>query len=786
MIMKLKQLVILLTAMGGLWASDIAARGLYPINDNWRSVCYPEGRFDSLTQQNLQLPHNWDDYYCHIAPGHQNLYGRARYERRFALTPLTKERDSRVLAGRRFLLRIEGAGSYLTVHVNGHEVCRRQPAGYVTTLLDITGLIHTTNPSAENRLVIECEHPSTDDVMPWTADPTDITRSQPFGLFRGVSIEMTDALAIEPFGVHAWANATLDTVFVETEIYNHNSHGESCVLQTTIGGKLKKETFSMGARLHQTVRQSIPMREVQLEHWTPEHPQLYTVTSTLMHGTQHEVTDQVETEVGFAVYDEQLMSRPLWGVAEREYLYGQSHALAPEEIDSRCQTIKHLTFNLFADDGEPHNLRYQQQWAKMGLLWWPQFSESRWQDTPEFRKTFQQLLRQWVKERRNNPALAVWDIQRGSQLPSDFVSECADIIRSMDPLCAPANALGRGRLILPSAEATSTGAFALAEGMHSSETPGIEQLHDALSQASESSQSVLVGYYGDAGTALMDHFGEPTDAYYISAAWAAYRQGQWPHPMPQPSLLSARDMVQAGYLCEGIPVPDSMLDGEMDNPVGSPEAHTFVQQTALLAPDPNRHYVYRYNCGGDEVRDSYGNLWMGDDTRYSQSWSTAPRFAQQHLSPVEGSHAMVPGWVTEPTEQNQQLLAARSDQDLLRSYRFGRQELRFTFPVVSPGLVYQVDLWFVNAHHQLKHVSYKVRQVRDGELVVAFPNVKAGQAKVSAIAISVDRLLASDYGKVEKGTFVFKSGLLKGNHPALHRQRGYPYDEGKTWRDLNR
>ena len=54
----------ILAAMAALsLASGVEARELYLLNENWRSVCYPEGRQDSLVVDELQLPHNWDDYY---------------------------------------------------------------------------------------------------------------------------------------------------------------------------------------------------------------------------------------------------------------------------------------------------------------------------------------------------------------------------------------------------------------------------------------------------------------------------------------------------------------------------------------------------------------------------------------------------------------------------------------------------------------------------------------------------------------------------------------------------
>lgn len=42
--------------------------------------------------------------------------------------------------------------------------------------------------------------------------------SQPLGIFRPVVLEATDAIRIEPFGVHIWNDDKAGTVFVETEV----------------------------------------------------------------------------------------------------------------------------------------------------------------------------------------------------------------------------------------------------------------------------------------------------------------------------------------------------------------------------------------------------------------------------------------------------------------------------------------------------------------------------------------------------------------------------------------
>jgi hypothetical protein len=102
------------------------------------------------------------------------------------------------------------------------------------------------------------------------------------------------------------------------------------------------------------------------------------------------------------------------------------------------------------------------------------------------------------------------------------------------------------------------------------------------------------------------------------------------------------------------------------------------------------------------------------------------------------------------------------------------------------GPLYQVDLWFVNSHHFVSHVSYTTLSVQEGLLNIGFPHVRVGQAKVSAIAISVDEETARSLGKVgPNGSFVFNRGLLDEKQPALAKESGYPYDCGLNWAQLD-
>lgn len=789
---------------GQLWARDVIA-----LNEDWKSVCYPEGQKDSIVGENIQLPHNWDDCYGYRNLSHGNLHGKARYMRTFRLQ-VNKEQEA--------FLRLDGAGSFVTVYLNGQVVCRRKPAGRVVTTLNITPYLMT-----DNRLVIECDHPSDIQDMPWVCGGcndgmSNIEGTAPLGLFRNVSVEVTDQVRIEPFGVNVWANAALDTLYVETEVRNYARHAVDCMIQTIVEGRARRQTFSLGAGLTQIVRQQIPTAGLGLKPWTIEDPKTYEVTSLLMRGEQHALADKEVTTTGFCSLrwpsaktggDNRfyLNGSPVFinAVGEYEHNFSQSHAFIDDEIDRRASMVKKLGFNTFTEVSLPHNLRYQQNWEKQGTMQISCFSGHVWHDTPAFRENFKSLLRQWVKERRNSPSLIAWNIQAESMLPKDFEQECAKIVHEVD---------GRqGRVawselnLSPVAFAHNTDLKRVA-GDPASEMAWCEELHkqmcDAWTHKDERCGQMMGNLFSAelpgsqvrefrrdidnagpfSGDGIFNAFWEQTDAYYLFAAWGAFfRRGG--NSSNSPTALSARQMVTIGYNVEGMPLPDYLLS-ESDRVMQKTQ---FGTTTPVLQDDPERGYLYRYNCGGDEVVDSYGHVWMGDDTRYSDCWAEAPQFATDAISPVLASQYELPGWTiaTAATKTSKLQYAAMADQPLLRTHRWGRQRLHFYFPLPDKE-IYQVDIYFVNSRHVVHHVSYRARVGADGVLDVGFPNVKIGQAKVAAITISLPRADAKVYGKIDRaGNFTFSASTLeklKERVPALKKAKGYPYSEGKTWAEI--
>ncbi len=174
---------------------------------------------------------------------------------------------------------------------------------------------------------------------------------------------------------------------------------------------------------------------------------------------------------------------------------------------------------------------------------------------------------------------------------------------------------------------------------------------------------------------------------------------------------------------------------------------------SILKPENGYKYLYNLNCGGDEYTDSFGNIWLQDNTNWSTSWGD--KFPNE-VSPYQTSQTSNNYLLTSP---------------IFRTSRFGRHALSFSFPA-KPG-DYRVELYFiepwygigeseatdyeglrlfdvaVNDSVYIKNLDvwaqarygkpYKrvVNVHNTGDRIkIDFPKVNAGQAIISAIAIT--------------------------------------------------
>ncbi|MEN2399005.1 malectin domain-containing carbohydrate-binding protein [Flavobacterium sp. MC2016-06] len=399
--------------------------------------------------ERVNVPHNWDQYYGFRRTKHGNLHGTAWYKKTLKLDKET--------VGKRLFLYFEGVSSYADVWVNGKKVGSHK-GGRTTFTLDITNAVSFNK---ENQIVVKASHPSFIADLPWVCGGCSgewgfSEGSQPMGIFRPVSLVITNEVRIEPFGVHIWNDKSVSKekaiLFTTTEIKNYGNSSQNLTIENTLfdasGKKVVTAKSEVKTNASETKEIAITLPEITKPNlWSPSNPYLYQLITSIYENGK--IIDQVTTPYGirwvswpvsrdgkdnrFYINGEPLFIN---GTCEYEHLIGNSHSFSDEQIHSRIEQIKAAGFNAFREAHQPHNLAYQKELDKDGILFWSQFSAHIWYDTPEFKENFKTLLREWIKERRNSPSVVMWGLQNESTIPAAFAEECTKIIREMDPLSA--------------------------------------------------------------------------------------------------------------------------------------------------------------------------------------------------------------------------------------------------------------------------------------------------------------------------------------------------------------
>lgn len=434
-------------------------RQMVSLDEGWQTIMdeHDSSRYQGFEQvsfvetgdwKSVDVPHNWDQYggYRRLLRGNQ--FGYAWYRKEFTIRQKPE--------GKRFYVFFEGVGSYATVWLNGKQV-GYHAGGRTTFTLDVTDAIYADG--RPNLLAVRADHPTLIRDLPWVDGGGSAERgfsegSQPMGIFRPVSLIVKNDVNIAPFGVHYWNDETADEngadIQQTVEIQNTSNKARRLTIVTEMRNAKGKKVYSskdvqqIDARTTNEFKLSA-IHVARPSLWDTEDPYLYTMETIVKEGRR--VLDRVETPYGIRsirwpkglkpVGTNQLIvnGKPVFihGIAEYEHKLGGSHAFTAEEISARVRDMKALGFNSFRDAHQPHNLRYQQFWDENGILLWTQMAAHIWFDNEAFRTNFKDLLRDWVKERRNSPSVFLWGIENESTLPEEFTRECMEIIRSLDP-----------------------------------------------------------------------------------------------------------------------------------------------------------------------------------------------------------------------------------------------------------------------------------------------------------------------------------------------------------------
>ena len=644
---------------------------------------------------------------------------------------------------------------------------------------------------------------------------------------------------------------------MDTEVKNYSDHEQTIEVISKLALSSGKTAFRQTGKIilkageTQVVRHQAKVSDAHL--WSVTDPYLYTLSSIIKR--EGKTIDDVATTFGIrtiswpvlrqkqaalrgdsAQMDKKdgrfyLNGSPVFinGTCDYEHLFGQSHAFSHEQIASRVKMMRQAGFNAFREAHQPHNLYYQQLLDEQGMLFWSQFSAHVWYDTSAFRKNFKRLLRRWIKERRNSPSVILWGIQNESVMPKDFTEECAAIIREMDPTAQTMRAIttcnggeGSDWNVIQNWSGTYGGTAdqydqelkqpnQLLNGEYGAwrtlgfRSSDAEKLHagDAKALSKAYTEDAFVSLLGkkamlaeSARDSVCGHF----QWLFVShenpgrvQPDEAYRRIDKVGPFNYKGLLTPWEQPTEGfywYRNHYTKVqPDTLTPTAAD------------RSRNLLKPAEGYTYLYRVNCGGDAVTDSYGSEWEQDDSVYSHSW--AERFGMNPFTASQGHITSRIHGLKSSSAASQH--AAAHDAQLFQYFRWGRHALNYQFAV--PDGEYRVELYFAEpwlGKHEGAGIDCEGERIFDvaindsvvvddldlwaeagfagackkvvdikvkgGLLTVSFPEVKVGEAIISAIAIAAK----GEIGDAEKWNLAFK-----GSKPASGMSKTY-------WADLDK
>lgn len=826
-------------------------RQIVSLNQDWQ-VTFGKTSEDSITKKmgtfRVNVPSNLDDYYGYRQLKHGNLHGTATYEKHFSVHKQT---------GKRYFLQLEGVGTFATVKVN-RKSYPKELVGRTCFTLDISDALR----EGDNTLNVKVEHPAMQTNNPWPCGGCSSEwgfseGSQPFGIFRPVSLIETDEVRVEPFGVHVWNNEACDSVFVDTEVKNYSDHEQTIEVISKLALSSGKTAFRQTGKITlkageiQVVRHQAKVSDAHL--WSITDPYLYTLSSIIKR--EGKTIDDVATPFGIRTIswpvlrqkqaalrgDSTQMDKkdgrfylngsPVFinGTCDYEHLFGQSHAFSHEQIASRVKMMRQAGFNAFREAHQPHNLYYQQLLDEQGMLFWSQFSAHVWYDTSAFRKNFKRLLRRWIKERRNSPSVILWGIQNESVMPKDFTEECAAIIREMDPTAQTMRAI----TTCNGGEGSDWNVIQNWSGTYGGTA---DQYDQELKQPNQ----LLNGEYGAWRTlGFRSSDAEKLHAGDAKALSKAYTEDAFVSLLGKKAMLaeSARDSVCGHFQWlfvshenpgrvqpdeayrridkvgpfnyKGLLTPwEQPTEGFYwyRNHYAKVQPDTLTPTAAdrnrdLLKPAEGYTYLYRVNCGGDAVTDSYGSEWEQDDSVYSHSW--AERFGMNPFTASQGHITSRIHGLKSSSETS--LHAVAHDAQLFQYFRWGRHALNYQFAV--PDGEYRVELYFAEpwlGMHEGAGIDCEGERIFDvaindsvvvddldlwaeagfagackkvvdikvkgGLLIISFPEVKVGEAIISAIAIAAK----GEIGDAEKWNVAFK-----GSKPESGMSKTY-------WADLDK
>lgn len=379
-----------------------AQREMKTINDGWDFRKSGETRW-----QSVNLPHtfNLDAY------SQRNYYqGKGEYRKKLSLPEVD--------ASKRYYLKIDAASKAAHVKVNGQSAGSHR-GGYSAFTLDVTDLIRKNN-IIEITVDNACR-----DITPLWADFTFWG-----GIYRDVWLITTPK---QHFNMTDYG---ADGVLVSTPLVNEQE-GVMCVRAEVTNDADAKIRLQMQNRIYDTRGNLIQTKTrpfslaagetgmvecksdviVNPLLWTPETPELYRVSTTIVNAKTGEILDEVSNKVGFRWFSfDAHKGFTLNGKAYKLRGVNRHQDQAPvgvaidDEVNRRdIKQIKELGCNFIRLSHYPQDDALLDACDEVGLLAWEEIPIiDMVPDAPGYDDNCEQNLREMIRQHYNHPSIIAW------------------------------------------------------------------------------------------------------------------------------------------------------------------------------------------------------------------------------------------------------------------------------------------------------------------------------------------------------------------------------------------
>ena len=398
------------------------ARETYSLNDNWQFFFKLETSSDYA--RHISLPHTWNL---------DALSGQGDYMQ----TTANYARDIFVpetWANKRLFLKFYGVQSVADVFVNGHHAGEHR-GGWTAFTFEITPYLKY---GENNSLVVVVSNAYQNDVLP-TSSEVNLYG----GIYRDVELIVTEKTTISPtyYGsdgvfIHQ-DNISDSSLSARASVWVTSVDDKLCDLAISVRGPMGDVVYSryLKGRIEPNKPIDIPFQLDEPLLWSPEEPNLYTVTIGVGPKQEDEVTVTTgfralgySADGGLKINGERIQVQGVTLYHDRATI---GSALRTRHYDEDLDQIQDIGANAIRSATAPHAQYLYDACDQKGLLVWidtpftraPYLSDVFYYATSKFKQNGLQQLREVVLQNYNHPSVVMWGIYSLVWLRGDNVLE---------------------------------------------------------------------------------------------------------------------------------------------------------------------------------------------------------------------------------------------------------------------------------------------------------------------------------------------------------------------------